>query len=53
VPIRRVQEAGGQDERAQGGQGWRAEQLRKEPWFGPGPGDGLAVYICGEECGWE
>jgi len=25
VPIRRVQEAGGQDERAQGGQGWRAE----------------------------
>ena len=50
VPIRRVQEAGRQDERAQGGQGRRAEQLRKEPWFGPGPGDGLAVYICREEC---
>lgn len=47
VPIRRIQEARGQDERAQGSQGRCSEQLRRPDGRG-GAGEQLAVYICGE-----
>jgi hypothetical protein len=48
VPVRRVQEARRQDERAPGGQGRGAEQLREQRRWWPGEERGrLAVYICG------
>lgn len=48
VPVRRVQEACRQDERAQGSQGRCAEQLRSpgEGAAGTGATGELAVYIC-------